>query len=107
MGNNYEENGAVTDIDHALARLGQAPVPAGLAAIDDAVLTGVTRRQQEVALAPRLMGLAGTLALGLGIAGGSLSISDPANSDPASAQSLSPFATSNALAPSTLLDFRP
>ena len=102
MRNNYEENGAMTDIDFALARLGQAPVPAGLAAIDDAVLTGVTMRQQEVALAPRLMGLAGALALGLGIAGGSL-----ANSDPASAQSLSPFDTSNALAPSTLLDFRP
>ena len=92
----------MTDIDLALARLGQAPVPAGLAAIDDAVLTGVARRQQEVALAPRLMGLAGTLALGLGIAGGSLT-----NSDPASAQSLSPFASPNALAPSTLLDFRP
>ena len=89
------------DIDLALARLGQAPVPVGLAAIDDAVLSGMTRRRQEVALAPRLMGLAGTLALGLGIAGGSL-----ANSDPASAQSVSPFAASNALAPSTLLDFR-
>ena len=91
----------MTDIDLALARLGQAPVPAGLAAIDDAVLTGVARRQQEVALAPRLMGFAGAIALGLGIAGGSLT-----HSDPASAQSLSPFATSNALAPSTLLDFR-
>ena len=91
----------MTDIELALARLGQAPVPAGLAAIDDAVLTGVTRRQEEIALAPRLMGLAGALALGLGIVGGSLS-----NSDQASAQSLSPFASSNALAPSTLLDFR-
>ena len=97
----------MTDIDLALARLGQAPVPAGLAAIDDAVLSGVTRRRQEVALAPRLMGLAGAFALGLGIAGGSLSNRDPASSDPAAAQSLSPFATSNALAPSTLLDFRP
>ena len=92
----------MTDIDLALARLGQAPVPAGLAAIDDAVLSGVTRRRQEVALAPRLMGLAGAFALGLGIAGGSLS-----SSDPASAQSLSPFATAGALAPSALLDFRP
>ena len=92
----------MTDIDHALAQLGRAPVPAGLAAIDDVVLTAVTRRRQEAAFTPRLMGLAVTLALGLGIAGGSLS-----NSDPASAQSLSPFATSNALAPSTLLDFRP
>ncbi len=92
----------MTDIDLALARLGQAPVPAGLAAIDDAVLIGVTRRQQDLALAPRLMGLTGALALGLGIAGGSLT-----NSDPASTQSVSPFAASNALAPSTLLDFRP
>ncbi len=91
----------MTDIDLALARLGQAPVPAGLAAIDDAILSGVARRRQELALAPRLMGLTGALALGLGIAGGSI-----ASSDPASAQSLSPFAASNVLAPSTLLDFR-
>ena len=91
----------MTDIDLALARLGQALVPSGLAAIDDAVLIGVTRRQQEVALAPRLIGLAGTLALGLGIASGSV-----VNSVPAAAQSFSPFATPNALAPSTLLDFR-
>ena len=98
----YEENGVVTDIDLALARLGQAPVPAGLAKIDDAVLTGVTRRQQDAALAPRLMGVTGAFALALGIAGGSL-----ASSDAALAQSLSPFASSNALAPSTLLDFRP
>ncbi len=92
----------MTDINLALARLGQTPVPTGLAAIDDAVLTDVMQRRQEAAFTPRLMGLAGALALGLGIAGGSFS-----NSDPASAQSLSPFATSNALAPSTLLDFRP
>jgi hypothetical protein len=92
----------VTDIDLALARLGQVPVPVELAAIDDAVLTGVARRQREAAVAPRLMGVAGALALGLGIAGGSLS-----SSDPASAQSLSPFAPANVLAPSTLLDLRP
>lgn len=91
----------MTDIDLMLARLRQAPVPPGLAAIGDAVLAGAARRQHEAALAPRLMGIAGALALGLGIAGGSLS-----SSDPASAQSLSPFATGGALAPSTLLDFR-
>ena len=91
----------MTDIDLALARLGQAPVPAGLAAIDDAVLTGVTRQQQEMARGSRLIGFTGAIALGLGVAGGSLS-----NSNPASAQPLSPFATSLALAPSTLLDFR-
>ena len=92
----------MTDIDLMLARLGRGPVPLELAAIDDAVLTGVAQRRQEAAFTPRLMGLAGALALGLGISGGSLS-----NSDPASAQSLSPFASANALAPSTLLDFRP
>ena len=92
----------MTDIDLALERLGQAPVPLELAAIDAAVLSGVARRQQEAALAPRLMALTGAFALGLGIVGGGFS-----NSDPASAQSLSPFATSDALAPSTLLDFRP
>ena len=97
-----EENFVVTDIDLALAQLGQAPVPAGLAAIDDAVLAGLAKRQQEAAFAPRLMGVAATLALGLGIAGGSIS-----SSAPAEAQPLSPFAPANTLAPSTLLDIRP
>lgn len=92
----------MTDIDLMLAQLGQAPVPPELAAIGDAVLAGAARRRQEALLVPRLMGLTGALALGLGIAGGGLS-----SSDPASAQSLSPFAAARALAPSTLLDFRP
>lgn len=52
----------MTDIDLALARLRQAPMPVGLAANDDAVLTGAARRQQEAALAPRLMGVAEKLS---------------------------------------------
>lgn len=92
----------MTDIDIVLARMGSAPVPAGLSAIDDAVLAGLAKRQREAALAPRLMGLAATLALGLGVIGGS--ISGPA---PAAAQAISPFTATDALAPSTLLDIRP
>ena len=88
-------------LDDMLDSLGRMPVPE-LASLDDTVMAGLARRRQEAAFTPRLMGFAGALALGLGIAGGSLS-----NSDPASAQSLSPFASPNALAPSTLLEFRP
>ncbi len=88
-------------LDDMLDSLNRMPVPE-LASFDDTVMAGLAKRRQEAAFTPRLMGLAGTLALGLGIAGGSLS-----NADPASAQSLSPFASADALAPSTLLDFRP
>lgn len=92
----------MTDIDNLLTKLGSAQVPAELSAIDDAVFAGVAKRRREMALAPRLMGIAATLALGVGIIGGSLS--GPA---PASAQEISPFTSSSALAPSTLLDIRP
>ncbi|MBV1692585.1 hypothetical protein KRR38_34380 [Novosphingobium sp. G106] len=57
----------MTDIELALARLGRGPIPPALVALDDAVLTGVARRQQEAALAPRLMGVAGALARSLEI----------------------------------------
>lgn len=92
----------MTDIDNLLAKLGSTPVPAELSAIDDAVFAGMAKRQHETALAPRLMGIAATLALTIGIIGGSLS--GPA---PATAQVMSPFTSTDALAPSTLLDIRP
>lgn len=92
----------MTDIDLALAQLGQAPIPAGLAKIDDSVLVGVEKRRREAAFAPRLMGITATLALGLGIAGGTV-----ASTGAASAQTLLPFASASELAPSTLLDIRP
>lgn len=88
-------------LDDMLVSLARMPVPE-LASFDDAVMAGLARRRQEAALVPRLMGMAATLALGLGIAGGSIS-----GSAPASAQPASPFAFATALAPSTLLDIRP
>ena len=92
----------MTDIDLALARLAAAPVPAALNEIDDAVFAGIAKRRQEASLAPRLMGLAATLSLAIGVVGGSISVGAPV-----SAQSLSPFAVADALTPATLLDIRP
>lgn len=89
------------NLDDMLVSLARMPVPE-LAPLDDAVMAGLARRRQEAILAPRLMGLAASLALGLGIAGGSIS-----GSSPASAQPGTPAAFSTALAPSTLLDIRP
>ena len=92
----------MTDIDQALHRLGAMPVPADLAEIDDAVFAGLARRRREAAVTPRMMGFAVALALAVGMAGGGL-----AGSEPAAAQSMSPFAPDNPLAPSTLLDVHP
>lgn len=92
----------VPNIDEALHRLGALPVPPGLAEIDDAVFAGLMRSRSEAAAAPRLMGLAAAFALVVGLAGGGL-----AGSEPAAAQSLSPFAPDNPLAPSTLLAIHP
>ncbi|MGE3692680.1 MAG: hypothetical protein AB7F98_15005 [Novosphingobium sp.] len=88
-------------LDDMLAGLGQMPVPE-LASLDDAVMAGLARRRQEAAFTPGLMGAAGGLALVLGLAGGSLSYSDPALARP-----LTPFASADALAPSTLLAVHP
>lgn len=90
-----------TDIDLALAQIGQAPVPVALAAIDGAVLAGLARRKQELESGPRLMGIA-AFALALGLAGGSIS-----GGAPGFARSVSPLAPASALAPSALLDVRP
>lgn len=88
-------------LDEMLVDLGRLPVPE-LASLDDAVMAGLARRHQEAAFTPRLMGAAGGLALVLGIAGGSFSYSDPAMAKP-----LTPFASADALAPSTLLAVHP
>ncbi len=88
-------------LDDMLASLGQLPLPE-LASLDDAVMAGLARRRQEATFTPRLMGAAGGLALVLGIAGGTLSYSDPALAKP-----LMPFASADALAPSTLLAVNP
>ncbi|MDF8335479.1 hypothetical protein [Novosphingobium cyanobacteriorum] len=92
----------VFDLDQTLRRLGDLPVPTGLAGIDDAVFVGLAQRRQEAMGATRMMSLAAALALLLGVAGGGLS-----GGDPASARPLSPFSPDNPLAPSTLLDVHP
>ena len=90
------------DLEQTLRRLGDLPVPDGLAGIDDAVFAGLAQKRQEAMGASRMMSLAAAFALLLGIAGGGLS-----GGDPVSAQPLSPFSPDNPLAPSTLLDVHP
>ena len=90
------------DLDLTLRRLGELPVPPGLAAMDDAVFAGVARARQEAAGGTRLMGVTVAFALALGVAGGGF-----AGTVPASARPLSPFAPDNALAPSTWLAVHP
>ena len=92
----------MTDIDQVLSRLGAAPVPAGLAEIDDAVFAGMARSKQEAAASSRLMGFAVAIALVVGLAGGGIVGSEPANAQPSS-----PFAPDSPLAPSTLLAVHP
>lgn len=86
------------DLDQSLDRLANIPVPEGLAMIDDAILASLPVHREDAKLGSRLMGVAGIVALAIGIAGGSFT-SGPA----VAAQPLSPFAPASALAPSTLL----
>lgn len=89
----------MTNLDDILGRLGAAPVPAALADIDDAVLAGLARyRAATSAPSGRAMGVAAAVALGIGVAGATLP-GTPAQAAPA----LSPFGTTAALAPSSLL----
>jgi hypothetical protein len=87
-------------MDDLLKRLGEAPPPAALSQIDDAIIMALSVEQRERAANSRVLSAAALVALGLGFAGGSVS-SAPAQAAP----SLSPFATT-ALAPSDLLDPR-
>jgi hypothetical protein len=87
-------------MDDLLKRLGEAPPPAALGQMDDAVMAAWTAEQRDRATQSRILSAAALVALGLGFAGGSLS-SAPAQASP----TLSPFATT-ALAPSNLLDPR-
>jgi len=85
-------------MDNLLKQLAQAPPPAALGQIDDAIIAAWSAEQHDRAAQARVLSVAALVALGLGFAGGSLS------NTPAQAQdSLSPFG-STALAPSTLLD---
>ena len=88
------------DLDEALGRLSAAPVPPGLAEIEDRVFARV---REEAAFATqatqrlRIGAVAVIAALGLGVAAGS-----PVTAA-ASPNTLSPFGPSSPLAPSTLL----
>ncbi|HEV7234170.1 MAG TPA: hypothetical protein VGN36_07980 [Sphingorhabdus sp.] len=86
-------------MDDILKRLSDAPVPARLARLDDAVLAGLAERQSEARATSRMLSAAAVVALGVGYAGGSLMPS------PTSAAEHRLVISETALAPSTLLDF--
>ena len=92
----------MSDLDHALRRLGELPVPSGLAEIDDEVFAGVQRKREEQLVSRRLMAATAAVALSVGIVGGGM-----LGTTTASAQPLSPFSPDSPLAPSTLLDLHP
>lgn len=86
-------------MDDLLQKLADAPLPARLAQLDDAVLTGLADRKSEARATSRLLSLAAVLALGIGYAGGSIMPLAVSASEP------NPVIAQTALAPSTLLDF--
>lgn len=86
------------DIDHTLSQLAAAPAPAGLAAIDDAVMLRLALRGTQVPA--RAIGLAAVVSLLVGIAGAGLP------SAPAGVATVTPFGVPSALAPSSLLASR-
>ena len=83
------------DLDDTLNRLAAAPVHAGLAAIDDAVLTRLSQRAAQIP--GSAIALAAVAALLVGVAGAGL----PGTR--AEAATSAPFGQPSALAPSTLL----
>lgn len=88
------------DLDEALGRLSAAPMPPGLAEIENKVFARVREEAAFAAQAThrlRVGAVAVVVALGLGFAAGS-----PVTAT-ASPDSLSPFGPSSPLAPSTLL----
>ncbi|MCW4463557.1 hypothetical protein OK349_17760 [Sphingomonas sp. BT-65] len=85
------------DLDEALGRLSAAPVPPGLAEIEDKVFARVREEAAFATQRLRVGAVAVIAALGLGFAAGS-----PVTAA-ASPNTLSPFGPSSPLAPSTLL----
>jgi hypothetical protein len=55
----------MTDLDELLARLREAPEPAGLAALDGPVMAGLSRRREALE-ARRGLALAGAIAICVG-----------------------------------------
>lgn len=84
------------DIDDALAQLRRAPVHAGLASIDQAVMDALAA-PAPARMPPAMIGLAATAALLIGVGA---SLIQPA---PLHAARVAPFGIAAGLAPSTLL----
>ena len=90
----------MSNVEDLVIQLGQVPVPQRLAAIDGAMLADVAAARAVDLRRP--IAFAGIFALAVGLAGAALP------TGPASAQgSLTPFAASSPLMPSTLLGQTP
>ena len=88
------------DIDDTIMRLGNAPVPSQLAALDGAILAKVAADRADDLRRP--LAFVSVLALVIGVAGAGLP------SQPAAARNtLTPFGASSPLTPSTLLGDAP
>lgn len=85
------------DIETLLARIGNLPPDPRLEGIDDAVMAGLAARSGS-GLSTGAMALVIALSLGIGVIGSAI----PAA--PVQAASAYPFGSSDALAPSTLLE---
>jgi hypothetical protein len=87
-------------IDERLfAAMRDQSLPGDLGALDDAIILGVRERKQMGSVSRTALGACGALALGIGVAGGTLATSAASASEPELALS-----SANALAPSQLLD---
>lgn len=91
----------MSELDQSLRRIANLPVPASLELIDDTVFAGLAAQRRVPAASGRAIGLAGAFALVLGLGSGGLATAH------ATQVRISPFASDNPLAPSTLLDVLP
>jgi hypothetical protein len=73
-----------------------------LSLIDDGIMAGLAARHREATLGRSALGFAGAFALLIGMGSAGLTMQDAAQ-----AHTISPFASDNPLAPSTLLDVHP
>lgn len=90
------------NLDEMLMRLAEAPLPARLSTLDEAVFAGLALRQTAHGGGSlRAFGLAAVVALAFGI----VSTGFPGTAAIA-APSITPFGTPSALAPSSLLALR-
>jgi hypothetical protein len=87
-------------IDETLfAAMRDQPVRGDLLSLDEAILAGVRERKQLGSISRAALGACGALALGVGVAGGTLVTTSANASEPELA-----LTSANALAPSQLLD---